>query len=150
MFVDIFQQHRNFQRLHHRGLFSCDSQYKKLYFYVKTVVLFFEKGTPTKKIWYYQLNLDRNLGKTNALNEKDLEEFFNFSKIKQESENGWTVKIDNINKESWDLSVNNPNKVEEVDKRTPKEIIEEIEELDLKANKVLKANPCAMVEKKPG
>ncbi len=100
---------------------------------------FFEKGTPTKKIWYYQLNLDRNLGKTNALNEKDLEEFFNFSKIKQESENGWTVKIDNINKESWDLSVNNPNKVEEVDKRTPKEIIEEIEELDLKANKVLKA-----------
>ncbi len=106
---------------------------------VKTVVLFFEKGKPTKNIWYYQLNLDRNLGKTNALNEKDLEEFVNFSKIKQESENGWTVKIDNINKETWDLSVNNPNKLEEVDERTPKEIIAEIEELDLKANKALKA-----------
>src|SRR5450759_1823963 len=39
---------------------------------VKTVVLFFEKGSPTRKIWYYQLNLDRNLGKTNPLNEADL------------------------------------------------------------------------------
>ncbi|MDA3800383.1 MAG: N-6 DNA methylase [Kiritimatiellae bacterium] len=42
---------------------------------VKTVVLFFEKGKPTKKTWFYQLNLDRNLGKTNPLSEKDLEEF---------------------------------------------------------------------------
>ena len=97
---------------------------------VKTVVLFFEKGTPTKNIWYYQLNLNRNLGKTNALKEKDLEEFINFSKTKEESENSWTVKIDNINKETWDLNINNPNKVEDVDNRTPQEIIAEIEKLE--------------------
>jgi len=42
---------------------------------VKTVVLFFEKGNSTKKIWFYQLNLNRNLGKTNPLNEQDLQEF---------------------------------------------------------------------------
>ena len=106
---------------------------------VKTVVLFFEKGIPTKNIWYYQLNLDRNLGKTNALNEKDLEEFVEFSKTKQESENSWKLNINNINKDTWSLNVSNPNKVEEVEKRTPKQIIAEIEELDLKANKALKA-----------
>jgi len=39
---------------------------------VKTVVLFFEKGSPTRKVWFYQLNLKRNLGKTNPLNESDL------------------------------------------------------------------------------
>src|SRR5665648_611792 len=39
---------------------------------VKTVVLFFEKGAPTREVWFYQLNLDRNLGKTNPLNENDL------------------------------------------------------------------------------
>lgn len=50
---------------------------------VKTVVLFFEKGAPTKKVWYYQLNLPRNLGKTNPLSEKDLEEFVNLQKPKQ-------------------------------------------------------------------
>ncbi|MCI5191406.1 MAG: SAM-dependent DNA methyltransferase, partial [Candidatus Electrothrix sp. AS4_5] len=39
---------------------------------VKTVVLFFEKGESTRKIWYYQLDPGRNLGKTNPLNDGDL------------------------------------------------------------------------------
>ncbi len=39
---------------------------------VKTVVLFFEKGAPTRQIWYYQLDPGRNMGKTNALNDADL------------------------------------------------------------------------------
>jgi type I restriction enzyme M protein len=42
---------------------------------VKTVVLFFEKGTKTRKVWYYQLDPGRNLGKTNPLNDDDLAEF---------------------------------------------------------------------------
>jgi len=42
---------------------------------VKTAVLFFEKGRPTEKIWYYQLDPGRSLGKTNALNDDDLREF---------------------------------------------------------------------------
>jgi type I restriction enzyme M protein len=54
---------------------------------LKTVVLFFEKGTPTRKVWFYQLNLDRNLGKTNSLNENDLAEFLKLQKTKSDSEN---------------------------------------------------------------
>ena len=77
------------------------------------------------------------MGKTNALNEKDLEEFINFSKTKQESENSWSLNINNINKDTCDLNINNPNKVKEVDNRTPKEIIKEIEDLDSQANKLL-------------
>jgi len=42
---------------------------------VKTVVLFFEKGVPTRKVWFYQLDPGRNLGKTNPLNDADLAEF---------------------------------------------------------------------------
>ena len=42
---------------------------------VKTVVLFFEKGAPTRKLWFYQLDPGRNLGKTNPLNDNDLTEF---------------------------------------------------------------------------
>jgi type I restriction enzyme M protein len=42
---------------------------------VKTVVLFFEKGAPTRNVWYYQLDPGRNFGKTNALNDNDLKEF---------------------------------------------------------------------------
>ena len=54
---------------------------------VKTIVLFFEKGKPTRDVWYYQLNLDRNLGKTNPLSEKDLEELVKLQKTKGDSEN---------------------------------------------------------------
>jgi type I restriction enzyme M protein len=49
---------------------------------VKTVVLFFEKGSPTKKIWFYQLNLTRNLGKGQPLSESDLTDFVKLQKIK--------------------------------------------------------------------
>ena len=92
---------------------------------VKTVVLFFDKGTPTKKIWYYQLNPGRNLGKTNALNEEDLAEFERLYKTREDSENSWTIDVDSLGNDV-DLSVKNPNKVEEVDERTPSEIAENI------------------------
>lgn len=77
---------------------------------VKTVVLFFEKGSATKKVWFYQLNLNRNLGKTNALNEKDLTEFVELQKTKTESENSWTLNVKDINEITYDLSIKNPNK----------------------------------------
>ena len=99
---------------------------------VKTVVLFFEKGSPTKKVWYYQLNLDRNLGKTNALSEKDLEEFVRLSKSKPETENSWSVDVAELVEAngSFDLSAKNPNKKEETALREPKEILEEMKRLD--------------------
>ena len=96
---------------------------------VKTVVLFFVKGTPTKKIWYYQLNPGRNLGKTNALNEEDLAEFERLYKTREDSENSWTIDVDSLGNDV-DLSVKNPNKVEEVDERTPSEIAESISALN--------------------
>ena len=106
---------------------------------VKTVVLFFEKGKPTDKVWYYQLNVGRNMGKTNPLNEKDLKEFIEMSKTQELSENSWLVDVAGINTDTWDLRVKNPNRVEEVDNRTPAEIIAEIEELDEQAAKALQS-----------
>ncbi len=106
---------------------------------VQTVVLFFEKGEPTENVWYYQLDPGRNMGKTNPLNDKDLSEFLEFIKTNEESEKSWSVNLQDVNKETWDLTVNNPNKVEEVDNRTPAEIITEIEELDAQASRALQA-----------
>ena len=106
---------------------------------VKTVVLFFKKGEPTEKIWYYQLNLDRNLGKTNALNEKDLAEFLELSKDKKESENSWLVAVQDLDQETFDLSVKNPNKADEAPLRPPHEILSEMEGLDKKGEEVLRS-----------
>ncbi len=105
---------------------------------VKTVVLFFEKGKPTQKLWYYQLNVGRNMGKTNPLNESDLEDFIKLEKTKKLSDNSWSINIDKINKETLDLAVQNPNIVEEIDERTPEQIISEIEKLDKDSIKFLK------------
>ena len=103
---------------------------------VKTVVLFFDKGTPTEKIWYYQLNPGRNLGKTNALNENDLAEFVEMFKTRPDSENSWTVDASTLG-DDCDLSVKNPNKVEVVDERTPQEIHKELVSLSDKAREIL-------------
>jgi type I restriction enzyme M protein len=106
---------------------------------VQTVVLFFIKGEATKDIWYYQLNPERNLGKNNPLSIDDFEEFLDLHFNQSESVNSWTVKHKDINQNNYDLAVQNPNKVEVVDKRTPNEIILEIEQLDVKASEALKA-----------
>ena len=106
---------------------------------VKTVVLFFEKGIPTRKTWYYQLNLDRNLGKTNPLNEKDLAEFVELQKTKADSVNSWTVNAVDINTDTFDLSVKNPNKKKEAPLREPQEILDEITTLDKESTDILKS-----------
>ena len=106
---------------------------------VKTVVLFFEKGTDTKKVWYYQLNLDRNLGKTKPLNEDDLAEFIKLQKKKENSDNSWTIDISTMSGvEGFDLSVKNPNKKDETVLREPKEILAEISKLDQESAEILK------------
>lgn len=106
---------------------------------VKTIVLFFKKGEPTKNIWYYQLNLDRNLGKTDPLNEKDLEDFVKLQKSFEDSANSWTVKIQDIDEKTYDLSVKNPNKKDEEPLRDPKEILDEIIVLDKESQDILKS-----------
>lgn len=106
---------------------------------VKTVVLFFEKGKPTKNVWYYQLNLDRNLGKTNPLNENDLADFVNLQKKFAESENSWSVNIKDVDLTTYDLSVKNPNKKEESALRSPQEILTEMKALDEESAEVLKS-----------
>lgn len=106
---------------------------------VKTVVLFFEKGKPTERVWYYQLNAGRSMGKTNPLNERDLVEFVELAKTQGLSENSWCVDVEKVSRDTWDLTVNNPNRVETVDTRTPQEIIAEIELLDEQAAEALQA-----------
>ena len=104
---------------------------------VKTVVLFFEKGAPTRKIWYYQLDPGRNLGKTNPLNDDDLAEFVKLQKTFADSPKSWSVDAKTIDKETFDLSVKNPNGGEEVKHRSPQEIMDEIAALDAESEAVL-------------
>lgn len=104
---------------------------------VKTVVLFFNKGEATKRIWYYQLNPGRSLGKTNPLNDDDLKEFVELQAGFVGSEKSWTVGAEHIDQNTFDLSTKNPNKEEEAPLREPQEILAEIVTLDVESAKVL-------------
>ncbi|MGD0354934.1 MAG: N-6 DNA methylase [Dehalococcoidia bacterium] len=106
---------------------------------VKTVVLFFEKGAPTRKVWFYQLNLERNLGKTNPLNEADLVEFVELQKTKADSENSWSVNVADVDTNTCDLSVKNPHKKDETNLREPREILDEMKRLDEESAEILSA-----------
>jgi type I restriction enzyme M protein len=97
---------------------------------VKTVVLFFEKGAPTRKIWYYQLDPGRNLGKTNPLNDDDLAEFVTLQRELTDSPKSWSVEANTVETKSFDLSVKNPNGNEVAAHRSPQEIMDEIAGLD--------------------
>lgn len=104
---------------------------------VKTVVLFFDKGSKTRKVWYYQLDPGRNMGKTNPLNDEDLKEFIELQKAFADSPKSWSVDAKTIDQTTFDLSVKNPNGGEEVIHRSPKTIMDEISALDAESAEVL-------------
>ena len=104
---------------------------------VKTVVLFFEKGSKTHKTWYYQLDPGRNLGKTNPLNDDDLIDFIDRQRTFADSPKSWSVDAKTIDQTTFDLSVKNPNGGEEIKHRTPQAIMKEIAKLDAESAEVL-------------
>lgn len=104
---------------------------------VKTVVLFFEKGEATRKIWYYQLDPGRSLGKTTALNDDDLKEFVALQATKGKSEKSWTIAVGDVDETTWDLSVKNPNREEGPELREPEEILAEMAALDAETTDIL-------------
>jgi type I restriction enzyme M protein len=104
---------------------------------VKTVVLFFEKGAPTEKVWFYQLDVGRNMGKTNPLNDNDLKDFVAQQNTLADTDQSWSIDFSEIDQSTWDLSVKNPKKDNEVVLREPAVIIEEITALDKESEAIL-------------
>ena len=110
---------------------------------VKTVVLFFTKGEPTLNTWFYEMNVGRNMGKTNPLNDNDLAEFVTLQKStisdqkSGETDKSWSLEISGINQTTYDLSTKNPNIEEAAPLREPKTIIENIIALDKESEAIL-------------
>ena len=104
---------------------------------VKTVVLFVEKGAPTRKVWFYQLDVGRNMGKTNPLNDADLAAFVEAQKTFADTAQSWSLDVSTVNTSTFDLSVKNPTGGEVVAHRSPQDIMDEIAALDAEAAEVL-------------
>ena len=95
------------------------------------------EGAPDTKIWFYQLDPGRNLGKTNPLNDDDLAEFVKLQKTKADSPKSWTRGVEDLDQTSLDLSAKNPNESEAVANRSPADILDEIAQLDKESAQIL-------------
>ena len=105
---------------------------------VKTVVLFFAKGAPTRSTWYYQLDPGRSLGKTNPLNDADLAEFVEMQATRAEGPHSWTVRRGDLDDETLDLGVRNPHEPEAAPERAPAEIIDAMLARDAETAEILR------------
>lgn len=97
---------------------------------VKTVVLFFTKGSSTKSIWYYQLSPSRTLGKTSPLREDDLADFLTRRSSRRLSDDSWTVMRKDIHPDTYDLSVRNPSRKAQPSLPLPSDLIQQIRSMD--------------------
>lgn len=89
---------------------------------VKTDLLFFTKGRPTEKVWYYDLS-DVKVGKKSPFARNRFEEFFRLLPDRKDSERSWTITRQEIKAKNYDLKAVNPNSKGGADTRTQEEIL---------------------------
>ena len=105
---------------------------------MKTVVLFFEKGAPTRKVWFYQLDPGRNMGKTNPLNDDDLVEFVELQKTFADSAQSWSVDVaEHRHRRPTTCRSRTRTAATRSRTRSPQEILDEIAALDAESAEVL-------------
>ena len=93
---------------------------------VKTNLLFFTKGGPTERVWYYDLS-DIKVTKKQPLTIERFEEFFALLPTRGDSDHSWTVTREAIEARNFDLKAVNPNAKSTEDTRTPEELLDIIE-----------------------
>lgn len=94
---------------------------------VATNLLFFDKETSTKEVWYYEHKLpegQKSYSKTKIIQIKEFEPIKEWWNNRTESELSWKVDIKTIIERGYDLDIKNPHKQEEVHEYTSSELIE--------------------------
>lgn len=119
------------------GIFACVSP--KGGVGPKTNLLFFEKGSPTKEIWYYELTPPdgKNYTRNNPIKDEELEDACNKWQKRETSEYSWIVKIEDIIKRDYDLSAKNPNKGKDIVARPPEEILKDVLQKEKEIEKIV-------------
>jgi type I restriction enzyme M protein len=93
---------------------------------VKTNLLFFTKGGPTERVWYYDLS-DIKVTKKSPMTIDRFDEFFALLPTRADSAHSWTVPREDLEARKLDLKAVNPNRVSTEDTRTPEELLDIIE-----------------------
>lgn len=81
---------------------------------IKTNLVFFEKGGPTKEIWFYEVHLPearRRYTKTNPIKFSDLKPIISWWGKRTETDKAWKVYAKELEDKNYNLDIKNPHKV---------------------------------------
>jgi type I restriction enzyme M protein len=107
---------------------------------VATNLLFFTKGEPTKKIWYYEHKLpkgQKSYSKTKPIRISEFDELKKWWNNREESEQAWEVDIESIKKSGFNLDIKNPHREEEEVLKSSDEYLEMLHESFQKSDELL-------------
>ncbi len=101
----------------------------KPYATVATNLLFFDKGIPTKEVWFYQHKYPegvKSYSKTNPMQLEELQPIKDWWNNRVESEVSWKVSIEDIIERGYDMDIKNPNAKQDENTKSTVHYIEEL------------------------
>ncbi|KAA9040839.1 N-6 DNA methylase [Ginsengibacter hankyongi] len=108
---------------------------------IKTNLLFFTKGRPTKEVWYFEHPYPdgvKNYNKTKPINIKEFDLERKWWKEREENEYAWRVSVEELKKRDYNFDIKNPHAAEEEQKYKSSELIDLLEKSFIKNNQLLK------------
>ncbi|REE67023.1 type I restriction enzyme M protein [Paenibacillus taihuensis] len=107
---------------------------------INTNLLFFEKGRPTKEIWYFEHPLPegyKNYSKTKPIRLEEFEVEKLWWNNRVENESAWRVNIEDIKRANYNLDLKNPSRETESESKSLSEIIVSLKSSQAKIIKIL-------------
>jgi type I restriction enzyme M protein len=94
---------------------------------VSTNLLFFEKGKPTKEIWYWEHKLpdgQKSYSKMKPIRFEEFKPLMDWWNNREENDQAWKVNVNDL--KDWDLDIKNPIQEKEDELKSSEEIIEDL------------------------
>ncbi len=107
---------------------------------VATNLLFFEKGAPTREIWYWEHQLPEGMkaySKTKPIRKEEFETLKQWWPDRRENEQAWKVSIEAVKKNGYNLDIKNPHVAEAEQTYSSAELLEMLHESFRKSDELL-------------
>lgn len=96
---------------------------------IPTNLLFFDRGGPTKDIWYYEQPLPegrKSYTKTKPMQFEDFGECLKWWSKRKENDHAWKIKASYIVANNFNLDIKNPTGKEDYEHQPPEKLVEDI------------------------
>ena len=116
---------------------------------VSTNLLFFQKGTPTQEIWYYEHRLperQRSYSKTKSIQFEEFAPMITWWDQREEGEVAWQVMVGDL-KSGFDLDVKNPNSTVEEHEHTVEGLLLQLTKRQQKITQLISQLESSLKEK---